>query len=199
MEDLSAFVLAGGRSSRLGSEKALVELEGETLLVRALRLCRSLTAAVYVAGPADKFAALGAVVEDVHRGCGPLGAIHAALSASTTDLNFILAVDMPFVVPAFAEHLVAQARASGAVVTVPRVGGRFEPLCAVYRRPFRDTAQAALEQGRYKIDALFPLVTVRVLDADELLRFAFDSAMFQNLNTPSDLQRVRAAMPETRE
>jgi len=195
MPDFSAFVLAGGRSSRMGSDKAFLQFEGRTLLARALDLLRSLTPEVRIVGPAAKFAPHGQVIEDVYPGRGPLAGIHAALSASTAELNLILAVDLPFVSESLLRFIVEQARAADAVVTVPRIAGGYQPLCAVYRRAFAPLAQAALEAGRNKIDALFAATTTRILEEPELSRFAFSAAMFDNLNTPEDLRR---AIPEKR-
>ncbi|HXP47672.1 MAG TPA: molybdenum cofactor guanylyltransferase [Terriglobales bacterium] len=195
MPDFSAFVLAGGRSSRMGSDKAFLQFEGRTLLARALDLLRSLTPEVRIVGPAAKFAPHGQVIEDVYPGRGPLAGIHAALSASTAELNLILAVDLPFVSESLLRFIVEQARAADAVVTVPRIAGGYQPLCAVYRCVFAPLAQAALEAGRNKIDALFAATTTRILEEPELSRFAFSAAMFDNLNTPEDLRR---AIPERR-
>jgi molybdopterin-guanine dinucleotide biosynthesis protein A len=193
MADLSAFVLAGGRSSRMGSDKAFIELEGRTLLARSLDLLRAITPEVSLVGPADKFAAYGGVIEDVFSGCGPLAGIHAALSASMTELNLMLAVDLPFVPQSLLRFIVEQARASDMLVTVPRIAGGFQPLCAVYRRGFAPLAETALKAGKNKIDALFASTTVRILEEPELHRFAFSAYMFENLNTPEDLRR---AMPK---
>lgn len=195
MPDFTAFVLAGGRSSRMGTDKASLQFEGRTLLARALDLLRALTPEVRIVGPAAKFAPYGRVIEDVYPGRGPLAGIHAALSASTTELNLILAVDLPFATEALLRFIVEQARAADAVVTVPRIAGGYQPLCAVYRRAFVPLAQAALEAGRNKIDALFAGTTTRILGEPELSRFAFSAAMFDNLNTPEDLRR---AIPEKR-
>jgi len=195
MPDFSAFVLAGGRSSRMGTDKAFLRFEGRTLLARALDLLRALTPEVCIVGPAAKFAPHGRVIEDVYPGRGPLAGIHAALSASTTELNLILAVDLPFVSESLLRFIVEQARAAVAVVTVPRIAGGYQPLCAVYRLAFAPLAEAALEAGRNKIDALFVAATTRILEEPELRRFAFSAAMFDNLNTPEDLRRV---IPEKR-
>jgi len=195
MDDFSAFVLAGGRSSRMGSDKAFLHFEGRTLLARALDLLRALTPEVRIVGPAAKFAPYGLVIEDVYPGRGPLAGIHAALCASTTELNLILAVDLPLATAALLRFIVEQARAADAVVTVPRIAGGYQPLCAVYRRAFAPLAQAALVAGRNKIDALFADTTTRILEEPELRRFAFSAAMFDNLNTPEDLRR---AIPEKR-
>ena len=90
--DVAAFVLAGGKSTRMGSDKAFVMLEGRTLLTRALELARTVSDNVRIVGSAEKFAAFAPVVEDVFRECGPLGGIHAALRASSAELNLMLAV-----------------------------------------------------------------------------------------------------------
>ena len=92
--NFTAFVLAGGRSSRMGHDKAFLDFHGESLLTRALQLAQSVTADVAIVGPSSKFATFGRVVEDTFRNQGPLGGIHAALKNSTADLNLILAVDM---------------------------------------------------------------------------------------------------------
>jgi len=102
----------------------------------------------------------------------------------------MLAVDLPFVTESLLQFIVACARASDAMVTVPRIAGGYQPLCAVYHRAFAALAQAALESGRNKIDALFSAANTRVLEESELLRFAFDAGMFENLNTPEDLRRA---------
>lgn len=99
--DVTASILAGGKSTRMGTDKAFVEFEGRTLLARALDLGRSVSADVRIIGSTQKFASFASVVEDVFRGCGPLAGIHAALLASPTDLNLILAVDTPFISHAF--------------------------------------------------------------------------------------------------
>ena len=88
--DLTAFILAGGKSTRMGTDKAFVDYDGRTLLLRALDLARSVATDVRIVGSKEKFAAFGPVVEDIFRDCGPLGGIHAALRASPTELNLML-------------------------------------------------------------------------------------------------------------
>ncbi len=187
--DVSAFILAGGKSTRMGTDKAFVEYEGRTLLLRALDLARSVISGVWVVGSKEKFAGFAPVVEDVFRECGPLGGIHAALQASPTELNLMLAVDMPFVSPAFLQYLITQARsAPDAAVIVPRNDGRRQPLCAIYRREFAAVAERALRDRRNRIDRLFEEVRARVIEQEELERAGFSSAIFRNLNTPEELE-----------
>jgi molybdopterin-guanine dinucleotide biosynthesis protein A len=105
-------------------------------------------------------------------------------------LSLVLAVDLPFVESRFLEYLINQARETGAVVTVPRAGGGFQPLCAVYRREFAGIAEHALRAGRNKIDSLFTQVETRVLEEDELARLGFAADIFRNLNTPEDFEQA---------
>jgi phospholipid/cholesterol/gamma-HCH transport system ATP-binding protein len=185
---LTAFILAGGKSTRMGADKAFVPLEGRPLLVRAIELARAVTSDVRIVGSAEKFASFGPVVEDIFRDSGPLGGIHAALSDSSSELNLILAVDLPFVSPAFLRYLVARARDSAAAVTVVRAGGGWQPLCAVYRRKFADPAEAALRAGHFKIDALFDSVPTDVITETELEEAGFTMTIFRNLNTVEELE-----------
>jgi molybdenum cofactor guanylyltransferase len=194
VNDATAFVLAGGKSSRMGSDKAFLQLGGETLLSRALRAAGAVAGEVKIVGDADKFASFGPVVEDIYRACGPLGGIHAALSSSATELNLMLAVDLPFVTLEFLEYLIPRARESGATVTIPRVGGGLQPLCAVYRREFAGVAGQALLEGKNKIDLLFTKGETRVIQENELMQAGFSSDMFRNLNTPEELEKARSTL-----
>jgi molybdopterin-guanine dinucleotide biosynthesis protein A len=188
--DLAAFILAGGKSTRMGADKAFVMLEGRTLLARALELAQSVTADVQIVGEAAKFGEFAPVVEDVFRGCGPLGGIHAALRASGAELNVVLAVDMPFVSPKLLRYLIEQARRSAAPVTVARCGGGWQPLCAVYRRAFADAAEIALRGGRYKIDVLFDPGKTQAIGEEGLNAAGLSAEMFRNLNTPEELRET---------
>lgn len=175
----------------MGADKALLELAGQTLLQRTLELARAVTQDVRIVGAQEKFGKFAPVVEDKYPNRGPLGGIHAALASTGSDFNLILAVDLPFLEKRFLQHLLSEAHSSGAVVAVPRAGGGLQPLCAVYRREFAALAEQALAAGRNKIDTLYSQTTVRIIEKDELARFAFSPAMFDNLNTQEEWERAR--------
>lgn len=186
--DVTGFILAGGKSSRMGTDKAFVTLEGRTLLARALQTLRSVTPAVRIVGDPEKFAPFAPCVRDIFPGCGPLAGIHAALRSSGGDLNLVLAVDLPFVSPALLHFLVSRARSSSSLsVVVPRSEQGWQPLCAVYRRAFADQAEAALRAGHCKIDALFEEASTAAIGENELEGAGFSARAFRNLNTPEDL------------
>lgn len=192
---LTAFVLAGGKSTRMGRDKALLEFEGETLLTRAVNLARSVTAEVRVIGDAKKFAPWGDVVEDIYPEHGPLGGIHAALNGSSTESNLVLPIDMPLLDARFLEFLTQKAVANQAIVTVPRTGGRLHPLCATYRKEFAEIAKRSLEANRNRIDALFSEVATQIVEEEEILRNGFSSSLFRNVNTPQDWLELQSSRP----
>src|ERR1700722_7373769 len=188
-EDVTIAILAGGKSTRMGSDKAFLEFEGRTLLARSLELARTLSPNVLIGGSRDKFAPFATVVEDEFPNCGPLGGIHAVLRASHTNLNLILAVDMPSIPRALLQLLIAEALgAPGLMAVVPRWDEAWQPLCAVYRRRFAVAAEEALRAGRNKIDLLFGSASTRIIEKDELKKAGFSPDVFRNMNTPEELQ-----------
>jgi molybdopterin-guanine dinucleotide biosynthesis protein A len=191
VDNLTAFILAGGKSSRMGTDKAFLELKGRTLLQHALETVRALTPEAIIVGERSKFASFGTVVEDVFRDRGPLGGIHAALAATATDLNLILAVDLPFLEGAFLKYLLRQAESTDALVTLPRAAGGWQPLCAVYRKTFAAIAERSLLQSRNKIDPLFADIKTFALEERDLARRGFSPDMFRNVNTPEEWSEAK--------
>ncbi|HEY2496460.1 MAG TPA: molybdenum cofactor guanylyltransferase [Candidatus Angelobacter sp.] len=188
---LSGFVLAGGKSTRMGQDKAALTLNGRTLLEHALAALREVCHNVAILGRHELYGALGPVIEDVFSGCGPLGGIHAALANSKAHFNLVIAVDTPFLVPEFLSYLAERAIAHGAIVTTPEIDDYTQPLCTVYSRDFLPIAEQALRQGNYKIVPLFPNDRTLIIKEADLRQFAFAADMFENLNTPEDLARAR--------
>jgi len=170
----------------MGTDKAFLEFDGQTLLVRALAAVGTVCSSVAIVGNDSRYQQYASLVTDVFPGCGPLGGIHAALTSSSVDLNLMLAVDMPFVTGELMEFLFEAADKSGAVITVPRVGKGFQPLCAIYRREFGASAEAALRAGKYKIDAVFADLPTRIVGESELAVNGFSDGRFFNVNTPQD-------------
>ncbi len=185
------FLLAGGKSSRMGADKAFLDFGGQTSLERALSVMGEVCDRIAIVGDPARFAKYEtgkceSVVADIFSGCGPLAGIHAALVHSSAKLNLMLAVDMPFVSRELLAFLFAAAENTDAVITVPRTRKGLQPLCAVYRREFCTAAEQALRAGKYKIDAAFSGVGVRVIEERELVAAGFSEQSFFNVNTPED-------------
>jgi molybdenum cofactor guanylyltransferase len=191
MKPIAAFILAGGRSSRMGSDKAFLELAGKPLIARAVELARKVADDVSIVGEQKKLAEYAPLITDIYSTRGPLAGIHAALSNSNSDWNLILAVDLPFLNAAFLKYLLTQAQSSAAIVTVPSTNNYFQPLCAVYRRRFAAAAESALAKGKNKIDALFAGIALRTISEEEMQANQFSAAMFRNLNTPEEWEQAK--------
>jgi len=191
MHDVTAFILAGGQSSRMGTEKAFLEFEGHLLIDHMIVIAKSVAEQMRIVGPKQKFSAFGQIATDIFPERGPLGGIHAALEISRTEFNLMLAIDMPLVEPKFLAYLLQQSQHSQALVTVPHVGGGYQPLCACYRKEFESVAERALVAGKNKIDALFAPEITRVIDEAEFAKLGYPVSMFQNLNTKEDYEKAK--------
>jgi molybdenum cofactor guanylyltransferase len=190
MTSVAAFVLVGGKSSRMGREKSILQINGRTLLDRAVQIAQAASEDVRLLGNPSQETRL-TVIPDRFPGCGPLAGIDAALAATESDLNFILSVDTPFVPGEFVRHLVERALKTEAQVTYPRLSSGYQPLCAAYRKQFGLIAEAALRGGQYKIDPLFSRVATCTIDDTELRKLGFCDEIFDNLNTPEDWERAQ--------
>src|SRR5215471_14228285 len=115
MEKPRAYVLAGGKSTRMGRDKAFLELGGKTLLRNALAFARAVASEVKIVGDPGKFGEFAPVVRDIYPDRGPLGGIHAALAESTGELNLMLGVDLPFLDVGFLQLLISAAQDSPAL------------------------------------------------------------------------------------
>lgn len=189
--NVTGFVLAGGKSSRMGTDKAILSLRGSTLLEQTRAILEQVCAKVFILGSRALYGQFGECVEDIFVDCGPLGGIHSALSSSTTPYSLITAVDTPFIDADFFTYMVARAQNSGAMVTAPRVGGVVQPACAVFSRDFLPLAEAALKAGKYKVEPVFPRDRTLLLAEDDWGQFAKAGEMFENLNTPEDFERAQ--------
>jgi molybdopterin-guanine dinucleotide biosynthesis protein A len=203
------FVLAGGRSTRMGQDKALFQVGGRSLVELALDKLRSVgVAEPRIAGACTDLSSLAPVVPDLHPGCGPLSGIEAALAATNKGLNLFLPVDMPLLPARFLHWMLLRAEITGALMTVPCINGWPQPLCAVYHRDLLRPITASLLGGNYKV---MPVVTaaagqsqaVDVFDTErltssdpELLGFSPLPLYrwFHNCNLPEDMAGIGNAL-----
>ena len=176
----AGFLLAGGRSSRMGRDKALLTLGGEPLVKIGLEKLKAVCDVVAIAGGTAELARFGWVVPDNRPGCGPLGGIVSALQQSLFEWNLFLPVDAPFVPIACLKSLLIMATGSSSVCVMARVEGQAQPLCAVYSRSAVEVLDRELNEGRWKVaEAIEAAGQVKVLDFKE-------SGWFANLNTPEE-------------
>lgn len=183
---LSGVLLAGGRGSRMGADKALVPFEGEALGLRIVRVLQEVCEEVVVAsGDGERLAALGLPqVADPIPGCGPLGGIVAGLAAARGDLVAIVAVDMPFANAALLRLLGERWAGEDIVAPVTRRG--VEPLHAIYRRGAAEPLGRLLREGRLGVIEALATLRVREVGEQEWRRADPSGRFAVNLNSPED-------------
>lgn len=188
----SAAILAGGQATRfLGRDKSALVVDGETILDRQLTILSSVaTDILVIGGPANVARAAVRYVADIVPGCGPLGGLHAALTAAKSDAVLLLACDMPYVTAPFVAHLFALAR--DADVVVPHTERGYHPLCAVYSRACLEPVARRLADGRLKMIDLFADVRVRLVMSEDIDRFGNRHRLLANVNTPAEYAGLEA-------
>jgi molybdenum cofactor guanylyltransferase len=193
--NLSAVLLAGGESRRMGQDKAWLEVGGQPLIRWALSTVRnSGIQEVLISGRAGTdYSTLGCpVLFDLEPGCGPLGGIERALAAATTPLLLVLAVDLPGITPAFLRKLAA--RCDPLTGTVPKLRGELEPLAAIYPKRCHFIAQdCLLKSCRAARD--FAEACLRERAVRTLAVSVADARCFQNWNCPADVAAPQQAAP----
>ena len=193
-EEVTGIILAGGKSSRFGSNKALSRIDGDRLIERLCRTVGSVTGRLMlITNTPEDYAFLELESrKDLVPRCGPIGGIYSALKTAKTPLCLCVACDMPFVRPAFLEYLVD--RSSGYDVVVPVNGGRVEPLCAVYRETCVPAIEDRIRAKRYKIAGFFDAVRVLRLVPEE--GGFHDADMFFNINDRTDYDEALKRMAD---
>jgi molybdopterin-guanine dinucleotide biosynthesis protein A len=183
------FVVAGGESRRMGTDKALLPWGGRTLLDHALETLRVVCADVRIlSGPAPRYLDRGVTVVCDRQPGGPLAGLEAALAVAGMRPVLLLAVDLPWVEPALLSKLLALLAGHDAVV--PVVAGRPQPLCAGYGEGCLEPVRRRLAAGELRMTSFWPDVTVRRIEEAELGGLAVDR-VFQNLNTREDYEEAR--------
>ena len=203
MQLFEAFILIGGRSSRLGTDKAFVELGGKTLLQTAIETVRNALPSeriTSVAGSSTQFA-INAITSDIpfifdlHEGRGPLGGIQAALSYAKTPWIFVLACDYPFVSDELINLMAEKVSEEFGAVVPEQNDGRMQPLCGFYKvSAARSVVKEIIERPRVPppmheiVDQLSP----GVIKFEDYSFLNGSGDFFLNINTIEDLERARA-------
>ncbi len=183
-EEVTGIILAGGKSSRFGSNKALSQIDGDRLIERLCRAVSSVTGRMMlITNTPEDYAFLELESrKDLVPRCGPIGGIYTALRTAQTPLCLCVACDMPFIRPEFLEFMVD--RSPGYDVVVPVNDGREEPLCAVYRETCIPAIEDRIAARRYKIAGFFDEVRVLRLVPEE--GGFHDTDLFFNINDRAD-------------
>jgi molybdopterin-guanine dinucleotide biosynthesis protein A len=184
--EVSGIILAGGKSSRIGQEKAFLRIRGRPLIERTVaELSKVFPEIIIVSNDPTAYQELGAsaVVPDIIKGVGPLGGIYTGLQKASNDYGFVVACDMPFLDSRVIRSQVEPLRSAEADAVVPRWDGYLEPLHAIYGKACIPAIKACIEKGARKVIAFYGDVRVRYWDlhpSEEWRRY------FRNVNTQAE-------------
>jgi molybdenum cofactor guanylyltransferase len=189
-------IQAGGRSSRMGRDKALVPLRGRPLIEHVLaRLAPLADEVLITTNHSSSLAYLGVrLVPDRQPGAGALQGLQTALLAAGGERVLLVACDMPFVVPALAIHLLNTALQAD--VVIPQRRGEFEPMLAVYSRRCLPAVEHALAAGQQRMISFFPNVEVHSVDEADWQAFDRRGLSFFNINSPEKLTEAEHLLKE---
>ncbi len=198
MKNVSGIILAGGKSSRLGQNKALIEFEGEPIIQRVVNVLHPLVDEIVLAtNTPECFTFLGLrMVADLYAGTGALGGLHAGLSAIQSEYGLVVGCDMPFLNAALLEYMLLHK--AGHDIVIPRIGDYYEPLHAIYARRCLPAIERSIESGQRRLLGFASQMDVRYIDPDEIARIDPQRLSFFNLNAPDDLARMHEIARERR-
>ena len=185
-EELTAAILAGGKSSRLGSDKALAEVGSRPMLNRAIAAVEPLAKEILVVGRMElNFPAGNAqCIPDIQPGLGPVGGLASALAVASHDRVLCIGCDMPFLNTGLLRLLVHSS--PHADVTILRVGGKVEPLCAIYHRRIQPIVLRLIREGQLRMREMFGILKTAYCDVGS----ECENMLF-NVNTPDDLDLAK--------
>jgi len=184
---LGAIILAGGKSTRFGSDKTLVSFQGIPLIQRAINIVTKITNdIVVVSNSQEKLSFLPyPKVRDLIPNRGPLGGIYTGLFYSQHQKNIVLPADMPFISVECIEYLIDHSK--NADVTVPIHNNKYEPLCAIYSRTCLPVIKNQLQSGNNQVFAFYDKVNTVKLNFNHELHF-HRQHLFYNINSIRDME-----------
>jgi molybdopterin-guanine dinucleotide biosynthesis protein A len=193
MSDLEGFILTGGASSRMGTDKARLSLGGLTFIERIARALRMLTPELsVVSARPESFNINLPVVADIQRDCGALGGLHAALRACRAPWALVVSCDLPFVTGELFARLAELRNTETDAVAPMQSDGRPQPLCTLYSPAgCLERVERLLHEGERRPRALLRQVRTRWVAHAELLDLRDAELFFMNVNTPEDYRRAR--------
>ena len=191
--DITGIILAGGKSSRMGTDKGLQELCGKPLISYTIQVLSKLCSTIIISTSSDAYQSFGyKTVADEIPGIGPMGGIYSALKQSETPKNLVLSCDLPFVSKELLSYILKNSE--GFQAAVPYQGNQhYEPLCGFYHLSALDQMQGFIETGNYKLPDLFEEIAINRLIIKNKLDF-YSENLFFNVNSKHDLATAENLM-----
>ena len=193
MMKTTGIIMAGGKSSRMGTNKALLKIDGKTVIERiAEELQKCVDEIIVVTNHFDDYRFLGyPMVEDIYKEMGPMGGIHAGLLASTTEKNLVVACDMPFISADLGRFLLTQL--DNYQVVVPEIEDQFHPLFAGYKKELAPIIEEALKENQLRIRYFFKQLKTKTIYLEDITKenITFNHNNVYNMNYPDDYEQAK--------
>lgn len=188
-DEITGIILAGGKSRRMGRDKALLKVNGVRMIERVANVLRENFSRLLLIGDRhERFSDLDLpVLPDIYPGSS-LGGLYTGLYHAATEYVFAVSCDLPFPNADVIRHLCSLR--SGFDAVVPVSGRGYEPLFALYAKSCMAPIRAQLEHGEFCAHAYYPQIRVRHVLQEELACFDCDGRAFLNINTPEEFVRI---------
>ncbi len=185
--EITGIILAGGKSSRMGTDKGLLLLNGKSMVEIIADTLKSIISQIIIISNGNNYDNLGyKVYADIIKNCGPMGGVYTGLSYSNTEKNLFVSCDMPFLTKEIVELITENSK--DAQITIPEHEGKLEPLCAVYDRSSRAKFEELLRTGEWRLQGALKYFNVKKIIVAENVS---GNQCFTNINTPDEFHQIK--------
>lgn len=182
--ELTGIILAGGKSSRMGTDKGLMLYSGKQMVQYSIELLNLFTAQILISSNNHEYNQFGfPVISDIYKECGPIGGLHAALSASTTEWNIIVTCDAPNIRPELYNFMLVRISNQDAIIPIHAKG--IEPLFGIYNKKMSSFFEQKINENDFKLQKILKERNIDYFETSELINQY--PRLYSNINSPEDL------------
>ncbi|MCT4597851.1 MAG: molybdopterin-guanine dinucleotide biosynthesis protein B [Vallitalea sp.] len=194
MKEMTALLLAGGKSSRMGTNKGFLKINNQTFIEKIAKSVSHIRDVYLVVNEAKVYEQMGlSIVLDEYKECGPIGGIHAGLKASRYNSCIVLPCDTPFVDKYIVDYLISQDDDCYDLILPRTSDGKYHPLLAIYHKSALHTIDTAIKNNNYRLLNLIEKLNVKVIDI-ERKGFNVDNIL-NNINTKEQYRKITSTPP----
>ncbi|MBS0000298.1 MAG: molybdenum cofactor guanylyltransferase [Cyclobacteriaceae bacterium] len=192
MEKITAIVLCGGESSRMGTDKGMIDIMGRPMVEHVITHVKPLCNRILISTNFENYKYLGyEVIEDQWQDHGPAAGILSCLLVSETEINLVVSCDLPMATTMLFEKMYGYAGDSD--ITVPRINTHFQPLCGFYRTNIRDRFREYLMIGEKSMQFIIQYFNFRLISQEMMPGIDLEKEL-QNFNTPEDIENLKKTL-----
>lgn len=191
---MNAIILAGGKSSRFGSNKAMYKIEQKPMLEKIVEKLETSFHKIYIIGNKKQdFKGIKGKVEyltDVIPDKGPLGGLYTGLSKSDSQFNYLQACDMPFICGDYLKFMKKYIKADSEYEAyIPEKDGYLEPFVGIYSKNIKEDILKLIKKDQLNFDYLFNKINIKKISEEEIEKVAEPKRLFFNINRKEDLDK----------